>query len=243
MYLSYEKIDKIAETIMSDFNVAFFRDAREAKQPHATPIDQFASEYLNLDVKIERLCSDESICGITSYMDTELETSINGYKVCLPIKQNEVLLDIHFLQPGNIQKLCGKRRFTLAHECAHQLLFQMESMEAKAAYRKRYTGKKSHTAKELKTYEDWNEWQANVLGAGILLPQRDVSIIAKELLGDRKIISAYGYYSDKDSSVIYEIAGFFHASPPAVEIRLKRLGFIHDRTFEQTKDQRLEVCV
>ena len=63
---------------------------------------------------------------MTAYSDTILISEINGVKVPLPIKQNQVLLDIHFMQPGNIQKLCGKRRFTLAHECAHQLLYQME---------------------------------------------------------------------------------------------------------------------
>ncbi len=36
-------------------------------------------------------------------------------------------MDASFIQPGQVYKLCGKRRFTLAHECAHQILFQMES--------------------------------------------------------------------------------------------------------------------
>lgn len=230
MYLNYEQLEQIAEAAIQDFNNFFYGDTEEAREPHATPIDQFARDYLNLDVKIERLCSDESICGITAYSDTELETSINGYRVCLPVKQNEVLLDINFLQPGNVQRLCGKRRFTLAHECAHQLLYQIESDENKTACRRMYRDKKSYTAKELKTREDWNEWQANVVGAAIILPRRDVSALAKSILKDKKIIVVFDRCTQYEADVIRYIADTFHASPTAVKIRLERLGFLEDHS-------------
>lgn len=232
MYLSYEKIEEMADAIMLDFNVFFYGDTAESRKPHPTHIDQFARDYLGMNVRIERLCSDASICGITAYSDTELETEINGYKVSLPIKQNEILLDISFVQPGQVQKLCGKRRFTLAHECAHQLLYQIESDENKSACRRRYNDKKSYTAKELKSKEDWNEWQANVLGAAILMPRRDVSILAESMLGDRKIIVAFDRCSEYDASIIRNLSEFFHASPMAVKIRLQRLGYLEDHTLD-----------
>ena len=96
MYLSYRDIEKIADTVMHDFNAEFYGNTAEAKEPHPTPIEQLAVDYLNLTIKAERLCSDGSICGITAYSETELETSIYGYMVRIPVRQNEVFLDISF---------------------------------------------------------------------------------------------------------------------------------------------------
>ena len=38
-----------------------------------TPIDQFASDYLNLKVSFQKLSSDGSIYGLTAYVDTEYQ--------------------------------------------------------------------------------------------------------------------------------------------------------------------------
>ena len=35
--------------------------------------------------------------------------------------------------------------------------------------------------RELKTREDWNEWQANVLGAAILMPQREIDLALRTM--------------------------------------------------------------
>ena len=102
----------------------------------------------------------------------------------------------------------------------------------KSACRRRYNDKKSYTAKELKSKEDWNEWQANVLGAAILMPRRDVSILAESMLGDRKIIVAFDRCSEYDASIIRNLSEFFHASPVAVKIRLQRLGYLEDHTLD-----------
>ncbi len=230
MILSYQDIENIAAAAMQDFNQFFYGEGYEADCAHATPIDQFAQDYLKLNVRIERLCTDESICGLTAYADTVLISDINGVKVPMPIKQNEVLLDIHFLQPGNVQRLCGKRRFTLAHECAHQILYQLAAQEAKAACRTMYSDKDGYMAKELKTKEDWNEWQANALGAAIILPSRDVKIAADYMTRGKRITSFFGELDRLGNMVVSEIADYFHASKKAVKIRLKRLGYIEDCT-------------
>ncbi len=62
-----------------------------------------------------------------AYADTEYTIVENGIKRTIQLKANQVLLDLSFIQHGQVHALCGKRRFTLAHECAHQILFGMES--------------------------------------------------------------------------------------------------------------------
>ena len=85
-----------------------------------------------------------------------------GIKRTIPLKQNQVLLDESFIKPGQVKELCGKRRFTLAHECAHQILYQYESDEVKAACQKKYAARSSYSLRDLKTREDWNECSTSV---------------------------------------------------------------------------------
>ena len=74
-----------------------------------------------------RRSPDGSICGVTAYADTEYKITELGITRTLALKRNQVILDESFILSGNVQRLCAKRRFTLAHECAHQILFQLVS--------------------------------------------------------------------------------------------------------------------
>lgn len=129
MILSHMQIEEIAAAVTKDFNEFFFgKDADIGRTTaRATPIDQFAKDYLGLSVSFANLSSDGSLCGLTAYADTEYTIEEEGVKRTIPLKANQVLLDMSFIQPGQVHALCGKRRFTLAHECAHQILFGMES--------------------------------------------------------------------------------------------------------------------
>ena len=172
MILSQRQLEEIAASTTKDFNRFFFGDEADKPDRSAlpTPIDQFAKNYLGLRVSFARLSPDGSICGVTAYADTEYKITELGITRTLALKRNQVILDESFILSGNVQRLCAKRRFTLAHECAHQILFQLESEEVKASCEMRYSARTAYTPRELKTREDWNEWQANVLGAAILLP-------------------------------------------------------------------------
>ena len=131
MILSQKQIEEIAAAVTEDFNKFFFgTESEEVRMARATPIDQFARDYLGLQVSFARLSSDGSICGLTAYADTEYIVEEKGVRRTLPLKCNQVLLDESFIHQGQIKKLCGKRRFTLAHECAHQILYPMKSSNA-----------------------------------------------------------------------------------------------------------------
>ena len=57
----------------------------------------------------------------------------------------------------------------------------------------------AYSLRELKTREDWNEWQANVLGAAILMPQREIDLAVAYYARGRKLISydgTYAYWED-----------------------------------------------
>ena len=65
MILSHRDIEEIAAAVTKDFNEFFFGpDTDGARLPRGTPIDQFASEYLGLNVSFADLSTDGSICGL-----------------------------------------------------------------------------------------------------------------------------------------------------------------------------------
>lgn len=68
MILSQKQIEEIAAAVTEDFNKFFFgTESEEVRMARATPIDQFARDYLGLQVSFTRLSSDGSICGLTAY--------------------------------------------------------------------------------------------------------------------------------------------------------------------------------
>ena len=139
MILSQKNIEEIAVAVIKDFQKSFFGSEADDPERFAlpTPIDQFASDYLNLKVSFQKLSSDGSIYSLTAYVDTEYQIEVDGSQRSIFLKTNDVVLDKSFIELGNIRKLCGKRRFTLAHECAHQILFQLDADDRKVACHKR----------------------------------------------------------------------------------------------------------
>ena len=152
MILSHKQIEEIAAAVTKDFNEFFFgkHAALETHYAQATPIDWLATDYLGLRVSYAHLSEDGSICGLTAYADTEYAATYRGTTRIIPLRANEVLLDSSFMEPGQVKALCGKRRFTLAHECAHQILFQLEPDEAQRVREASYIQRAAYSLRDLK---------------------------------------------------------------------------------------------
>ena len=238
MILSHIQIEEIAAAVTKDFNEFFFggRAAFETHYAQATPIDQLAGDYLGLRVSFARLSDDGSICGLTAYTDTEYAATCQGVTRLIPLKANEVLLDSSFMEPGQVRARCGKRRFTLAHECAHQILFQMESDEARQARRETYSPRTAYSLRDLKTREDWNEWQANALGAAILMPQREIDRAMYHLARGRKLIDYEGWFGYMDLMILKQLCQTLGVSRSAAIIRLRQLGYMEERPYAEYID-------
>ena len=100
MILSQKNIEEIAVAVIRDFQKSFF--GSEADDPARfalpTPIDQFASDYLNLKVSFQKLSSDGSIYGLTAYVDTEYQIEVDGSQRSIFLKTNDVVLDKSSIQ-------------------------------------------------------------------------------------------------------------------------------------------------
>ena len=92
MILSQKKIEEIAAAVTKDFNEFFFGSETEGtrRMARGTPIDQFAKEYLDMNVSFTRLSPDGSICGLTAYADTEYIIEEMGVKRTIPLRKKDV---------------------------------------------------------------------------------------------------------------------------------------------------------
>ena len=94
MILSHKEIEEIAAAVTKDFNEFFFGPDTDGRRlPRGTPIDQFAREYLGLNVSFAYLSEDGSICGLTAYTDTEYIVEDRGFQRKIPLHRNEVLME------------------------------------------------------------------------------------------------------------------------------------------------------
>ena len=84
--------------------------------------------------------------------------------------------------------------------------------------------------------EDWNEWQANSLGAAILMPQSEVDR-AMWFINSRKPLTCYGWrFYNKDQVKIDTFCGVFGVSRSAAAIRLEQLGYLNRKKDYEYRD-------
>lgn len=104
MILSQKQIEEIAAAVTRDFNEFFFGcETDKARIARATPIDQFATDYLSLDVSFARLSSDGSIYGLTAYENTEYIIEESNAQRSIALRRNQILLDESFIKPGQVR--------------------------------------------------------------------------------------------------------------------------------------------
>ena len=112
----------------------------------------------------------------------------------------------------------------------------MEDEESKAACRQKYAARTAYSLRDLKTREDWNEWQANVLGAAILMPQKEMDLDMWYFGGNKNLISYEGRCAYRDRLTLNLICGQLGVSKTAAVIRLRHLGYVEDRPYLEYSD-------
>ena len=92
-----------------------------------------------------------------------------------------------------------------------------------------YSARSSYLPYELKTREDWNEWQANVLGAAILLPQTEVDRAMYFLTESKPLSSSADSINCQDKATINIFCGILGVSMSTAVRRLVELGYMKFR--------------
>lgn len=159
------------------------------------------------------MTSPDEVC-VTIFDDNmeEMLFFLDGKTILIEKKLNE--------HPSSI----GRRNFTIAHECAHQLIYRMfpdvygTSCRLFCDYRR--------NAKPQKQIEDWEEWQADAMAASLLLPVdaiKDAMFICG--LGEKmKVLSRK--YSENNYIRFCDMANLLGTSRSALSFRMEQLGLL-----------------
>lgn len=168
------------------------------------------------------LSSDGSILGMSIFQ--ELSVPIfepTGTNVDMVFPARTIIIDSNALSDSP----SSRRRFTLAHECAHLILHRHIYYRDPSMRYATGTGYRpfSTTTEGVHTDKvDRAELQANYLGAALLMPRRPFSQAFAELVPQ-------GWYTlnDKEKhAVINNLADTFEVSKNATAIRTKNLELV-----------------
>ena len=227
MVLARMDIEQIADDILADFHT------EQKSQFPKTDIDGLATLFLRLSVKYTKLSDNGTLLGLTAYDATNAKITLNGVTTEIHLERNSVLLDSMFLdQYLNAKEVTRRealRRFTLAHECSHQIIFRLATSDIQDNLRKMYQKERSYDCFDLKSKEDWNEWQANTMGAALLMPRSVIRTYFERYQRGLPLISYGGRFPRRERLAISHLMGFFGVSQSMVKIRLKGLGLIVER--------------
>jgi len=213
MFLSYDNMEIIGQSVLLDY-------ARGTRGSISIPVDinAFAQDYLGLNVLYRKLSDNGRILGLTTYKVAVLALPVAEGNVLCSIPEDTILLDEELLHDKNRRR----RRFTLAHECAHHILARIEKGEN---FNSDASFGQAFSCRKLKTTDDWREWQANSLAAILLVPKRELAELIIQWLAP---IALSIYKISINSFVQYSVkwlADMFDVSLKAMTIRLKGLGF------------------
>lgn len=212
--LSQAFIEELADSLLKDYY------GSEQFPLKRIDIDDFATRYMKMKVRYENFdCQGKTILGVTAYENTTVQLDENNPSSVIPIDSDTILLNQILSSP----EMFGRRNFTLGHECGHQAIFLLQPIHVNLSCR--VAGMK-YSLRELRTENDWNEWQANIFAAALLMPKYLIEYFFYITKHEGKVVTyPCGRFLHSERNFIKAIASFLGVSQQAIIIRLKQLGF------------------
>ncbi|MEE0970252.1 MAG: ImmA/IrrE family metallo-endopeptidase [Clostridia bacterium] len=179
-------------------------------------VNAFAKDYLKLEI---------------SYCEFNPKDNIEGKRI-----GNQIQLDQRLNEPTRV----GERNFTVAHECGHDLInWQDPNYVPDQTINYRIRSQR----KELKTENDFREWQANVVASCLLLRPCLVDWTMFTFARKEKITVFGGYTIHRiDRYIIRMMAQYLGVSQECLRYRLDRLGYLDHKPIAEY-DPVMDMCL
>jgi Zn-dependent peptidase ImmA (M78 family) len=179
-------------------------------------VNAFAKDYLKLEI---------------SYCEFNPKDNIEGKRI-----GNQIQLDQRLNEPTRV----GERNFTVAHECGHDLInWQDPNYVPDQTINYRIRSQR----KELKTENDFREWQANVVASCLLLRPCLVDWTMFTFARKEKITVFGGYKIHRiDRYIIRMMAQYLGVSQECLRYRLDRLGYLDHKPIAEY-DPVMDMCL
>ena len=185
-------------------------------------IEHFITEFLMLRIEYASFAEDDAgRIGFLADGATPLLVHQDGKIIPFVFPKDTIVLDKFLLA----EKEQGRRRFTMAHEASHHILSKMYAMPSEGRFHAEYDSERSYSKEELAQMFASVEWQADTMGASLLMPRRIIeNALAK--YNQSNPIRVYGdnTITSKDKAVIRRMAAYIGVSYTALVIRLRDMG-------------------
>lgn len=228
-YRNTDKLEEIAKNYLESFDEGLLKTAQETK------IIDFVESHLQLGFQVLPISPDGKTLGYIVFKPTELLVFIGNDKEqkSLYIDKPTVVVDTAL---SDNDKTVGRFRFTCAHEAAHWILHRDVFFEGLLFDNADIlTDKYDDGGQKNISHDKRMEWQANYLGAALLMPKvtviQEFNRIAEAVAENKKISSHFdyqGYNPSFNELVINRLKDVYKVSEEAARIRLKQLGLLDD---------------
>ncbi len=217
LHLSRKQIETIGCSVWHDYRYSI-------NWPLCEPIDmlQFAFKHLGLRHCYVRLSKSGGLLGLTTYQDTEIELWNEDKPTILFVPKNIMLLEEGMKRDKNPGRLC----FTVAHECAHQILSRMDD---KTDITDLVQARRAYSCRNLDIVQDWEEWQANALAAVLLMPPEMILWRFKMIYGVKNFVRYGQRFNRITTAFINDCCAALSVSRKAFLIRLKELELLQNQ--------------
>lgn len=232
-YRSKEKLEEIAENYIETYKPDLI------SMPSEIPIDEFIEGYLAIGLKLLPISDDGSILGYMVFKPTQIMIYDDNFnnKQYINIAESSVVVNSELLDD---YKNLGRLRFTCAHEAAHWILhrdvflqdqFKSATFDSEDIFIDEYNDASQDNIANDKRME----WQANYLGAALLMPRRT---FIREFLNMLKFLDInnkkYLYRDLQPCNInnykcmISKLTKVFNVSKEAARIRLIQLNLLKE---------------
>lgn len=221
MNYSRVEIDELGEEIVRQFIDGYTPDAE------CVNIELFVTDYLKLPLVYENFAEEETDrLGFTSNGKRKLKVMREGRQVELVFPPRTIVVDSYLKKRSED----GKRRFTIAHEAAHNIFDRDNGGRCEAHFYSGFDSEKEYGVESLRERMNMCEWQANAMAAALLMPRFLVEQALQKYSG-RSSLPIYGntILSQRSKRVIDKMASVLGVSYSSLMIRLRELKLFEYR--------------
>ena len=231
--LSRKDLSAIAMDVLSEH-------AKETlSSPQPTDIEALIEDEFYLDIKRESIFRQEKpVIGMCAFFDASIRIPSDdpsGYSVVLELQEGNIVIE----ESLERLKKYHRARNTMAHELSHWILHRAYFTGAKGqlSFRKQPAiacRDEAVSGTEKKAYGfytdlDWLEFQANCMGAALLMPEKTFRQAFLEECQDNHLGRDYliaGQDLIAENLIVRSLMNVFCVSRQSAAIRLKELGLL-----------------
>lgn len=217
-YMSYAEADELCDGLVREYL------GKAAPIPHCIDIEGFVRDFLKCPVVYENFAEDDpNKLGFLSDGRSPLKIRKNGRILAVIFPINTIVLDRFLLRPEE----SNRKRFTLSHEVGHFLANRISPPTAPCFHRP-YDSEKEYKKADLREQLTLDEWQANTLGASLLMPRFVMQKALKDFNSGRRLpVYGEGVFHPREKVIINKMADSLCVSYTALIIRLRSLGMLN----------------